>query len=261
MLKNYLYIIGLLLLTLSSCKVFYPNTMLRQKDYQYFDLATKEIDQYIIAPGDEITFKVFSRDGFKLVDVLGGNIIIEGASTNSNLINNQYQNTSYWVNAEGIVRLPIIGEIYVKGYTQPELQKKLEEQLSNLFVNPYVILQVENRRCFIFKQDGGAAVIKLNNYPTNILEVIAKSGGLTGDLKAYNIRIISGDLKNPKVREVDLSTVEGLRSSNVVINSNDIVVINSRRRYLSKILTELSPIISSVSLLTSVIVLAKTLGK
>ena len=85
-----------------------------------------------------------------------------------------------------------------------------------MFVNPYVILQVENRRCFISKQDGGAAVIKLNNYPTNILEVIAKSGGLTGDLKAYNIRIISGDLKNPKVREVDLSTVEGLRSSNAV---------------------------------------------
>lgn len=249
------------LLTIHSCKLFYPSTMLQQKDYQYFDLAAKEINQYIISPGDEISLRVYSRDGFRLVDVLGGSSTDNNNSTNNNNINNRNNQVSYWVNADGFVRFPVIGEMYVKGYTQPELQKKLEEQFSTLFVNPYVVLLVENRRCFVFRQNIGGQVVSLNNYPTSILEIIAKSGGLGGDLKSYNIRLISGDKNNPIVREIDLSTVEGLKNSNVIVNSNDIIVISARRRYFSKVLTEITPFISAVSLLTSIIILSKTLAK
>lgn len=247
------------LLTIHSCKLFYPSTMLQQKDYQYFDLAAKEINQYIISPGDEISLRVYSRDGFRLVDVLGGSSTDNNNNNSSS--NNNSRQVSYWVNAEGFVRFPVIGEMYVKGYTQPELQKKLEEQFSTLFVNPYVVLLVENRRCFVFRQNIGGQVVSLNNYPTSILEIIAKSGGLGGDLKSYNIRLISGDKNNPIVREIDLSTVEGLKNSNVIVNSNDIIVISARRRYFSKVLTEIAPFISAVSLLTSVIILSKTLAK
>src|SRR5271165_228485 len=73
MIKNFSYFLGILLLfSASSCRTLYPNEMFHQKDYQFFELAKKKVEEYVIEPGDELTLEVYSRDGFKLVDVLGG---------------------------------------------------------------------------------------------------------------------------------------------------------------------------------------------
>jgi polysaccharide export outer membrane protein len=75
----------------------------------------------------------------------------------------------------------------------------------------YVIIKVTNRRVFVFK-GGGGLVVNLNESPTSLIEVLAKSGGLDRTLKAYKIKIIRGDLKNPEVQLVDLSTIEGAKN-------------------------------------------------
>ena len=68
--RNILWVL-LGLLVLPSCRVFYPNEMFKQKDYQFFEFAKKQSDEYHIMPGDQLSIKVYSRDGFKLIDVLG----------------------------------------------------------------------------------------------------------------------------------------------------------------------------------------------
>src|SRR5208283_2211051 len=69
---NYFFGVVLLLFSASSCRVLYPNEMFKQKDYQFFEIAKRKVEEYVIEPGDELTLQVYSRDGFKLVDVLGG---------------------------------------------------------------------------------------------------------------------------------------------------------------------------------------------
>jgi polysaccharide export outer membrane protein len=274
--NSWIILLVLGLTTLSSCKLFYPNQMFRQKDYQYFEFATKQLNEYTIESGNQLSVQVYSRDGFKLIDVLGGgesNAMPSGGNNNSNIAGSASSNSSvtnsnstinrvnYLVDNDGFARLPILGEFYVRGYSHKELEKVLAEKYSSLFVDPYVVVKVNNRRVFVFKGSTGGEVVYLNETPTSLIEVLAKAGGLDRTVKAYNIKILRGDLKNPQVQIVDLSTLEGLRKAELTLQPNDIVYVSDRKRVVRDALLEATPIFSAISLVTTTIVLIKTLGK
>jgi polysaccharide biosynthesis/export protein len=251
-----IFLIAILLISIPSCRVLYPSLMFQQKQYQYFELAQKQIDQYVIQAGDEISVRVFARDGFRLIDVVGG-----GSSSTANNNGAIAVSTSYLVDNEGFVKLPVVGELFVKGYTEKELNRILADRFAGLFVDPFVMAKVENRRVFVFRGSQGG-VVTLNAAPTNILEIIAKSGGLSDNLKAYKIKVIRGDLKNPQVILIDLSTLEGMRKADLVMQSNDIIYIEEKRASaITQILAEISPYLSFVTTITTLILLAKTYGK
>lgn len=233
------FIILLAALSMPSCKVFYPGQMFKQKDYQYFELAKKEMEQYSIEPGDQFTISVYARDGFRLVDVATqGRADIGSGGT-----------ITFLVDAEGFANLPIIGNYYVKGYSEVELERILEEKYSSLFVDPYVTVTVSNRRVFLFRSSSGS-VVTLNQSPTSLIEILAKSGGLNQNLKAYKIKLIRGSLKNPEIRVIDLSTIEGMRNADLTVRANDIIYIEERRRITADLFREIAPL---VSLLTTLI--------
>jgi polysaccharide export outer membrane protein len=229
--------------------------MFKQKDYQYFEFARKQMDEYLIEPGDQLTLQVYSRDGFRLIDVLGG-----GVTGNSQQFIANSGQVNYLVDKEGFAKLPILGDYYVKGYSHIQLEKELAQKYASLFVDPYVLIKVTNRRVFMFK-GGGASVIQLNEAPTSLIEVLAKSGGLDRSLKAYKIKIIRGDLKNPEVHLIDLSTLEGLRTAELTMQPNDIVYVEDRKRVVRDALAEALPLFSGVTTLISFILLIKALGK
>ena len=250
--------VGILLISISGCRILYPNLMFQQRQYQYFDLAQKQIDQYVIQSGDEMSVRVYARDGFRLVDVIGS---ASGLGGSLSSLNNNAAGITYLVDNEGFVRIPVMGEIFVKGYTEKELDRILAERFSGLFVDPFVNVKIENRRAFLFK-GSSASVVTLNNGPTNLLEVIAKGGGMETNSKAFKIKVIRGDLKNPQVLLIDLSTLEGMRKADLIVQSNDIIYIEEKRQSVAaQILNEISPYLAFVTTIATVILLARTYGK
>jgi polysaccharide export outer membrane protein len=255
------------LCSLPACKVLYPNLMFQQKDYKFFELREQEINQYIIKPGDQFSIRVFSRDGFKLLDIINSNST-DGSTGNissgSNAAANQNNTTTtgflYLVDHDGYAKLPIVGEVYVKGYSESELERFLQERFALFFVEPFVDVRVANRRAFVFS-GANATVVPLNQAPTNLLEVIAKAGGIATNLKAYKVKIIRGDLKNPEVVLIDLSTIEGLKNANLTVQSNDIIYIEQRKRVVSDGLNLVIPLVTISTTLTTLYLLVKQLGK
>ncbi len=247
-----LFFIALLYL-IPGCRTLNPSQMFKQNDYQYFQLAQKKMEQYTIVPGDEISIQVYSRDGFKMVDVMG-NLL----NTSANLGNNG--SDLFIVDNEGFAKIPILGQFYVKGYSEAELEKVLAERYAGLFVDPYVIIRVSNRHAIVFEGEK-AEIIKLNNSPTNLIEVLAKAGGLDVYGKAFRIKIIRGDLKNPVVYMVDLSTIEGMRKANLIVENNDIIYVERKANYPRELLKDITPAIALVTSLSTLIFLVLRLGK
>ena len=110
----------------------------------------------------------------------------------------------------------------------------LEEAYSEYLNNPMVRLQVMNKRVTIFPggSGGSAKVINLVNNNTTLIEALALAGGIN-DGKAYKIKLIRGDLKNPTIYQIDLSTVEGLKQADLVLQANDIIYVEP-----AKVLTQ-----------------------
>lgn len=236
-------------LFLSSCSWLNPSIMLKtKKNYTYAQNpdSTNAAD-YKISPNDIIEFSLYSNDGFKLVDITSLN---NANNPNAFRIQNSIE---YLVESGGEVKLPVLGKIKLSGYTIRDAQFFLEEQYAAYYIRPYVILRVVNKRVIIFPGSAGdARVIPLINNNTTLIEGIALAGGLADDGKAKMIKLIRENKDKHDVYLIDLSVIEGIKQGNMVLQANDIIYVEPRRRYAIRFLQEAAPVIS---ILTSAFIL------
>jgi polysaccharide biosynthesis/export protein len=75
---------------------------------------------------------------------------------------------------------------------------------------------------------------------------LALAGGIT-DGKAHRIKLIRGDPKNPEVYLIDLSTISGMKQSNLVLQANDIIYVEPRPKVAQRILENLTPYLALIS--------------
>jgi polysaccharide export outer membrane protein len=233
--------------------------MFKQGNYEYLQVPKPSVNQYLIQPGDQVTLQIYARQGFDLIDVLRMDMEASDGGGNRMMMRQQgVTNVFYLVEHDGFVELPIFGRVYVAGYTEKQLEEIIEKRSSIIFNEPFAILRVINRRAIVFMGPKGA-VIPLNPQPTSLLEVLALAGGLDRDMKAYKIKVLRGDLSNPEIIDIDLSTIEGLQKADLVIQTNDIIYIEDRLRVTRSILGELAPILSLTTTMVSFIILFRRL--
>jgi polysaccharide export outer membrane protein len=236
-----------ILLFLSGCGWLNPSIMLKTgKDYQYSSIpdSTKAAD-YRISPNDILEFNIYSNDGFKLVDL---------TSLNSANTGFRFQNgLEYLVESDGNTKLPILGRTKLSGMTIREAEIALEERYAAFYVRPYVVINVLNKRVIVFPgSPGDAKVIALRNNNTTLIEGLALAGGIADNGKAKMVKLIRQRGNTHDVFLIDLSRIEGIQQGSMVLQANDIIYVEPRRRVANRLLQEAAPI---VSLITSAFIL------
>jgi polysaccharide export outer membrane protein len=240
----------LITLLLSSCsRVLSPQVMFKTDKDSTPD-STRKLNsknkEYILSPYDRLEMNLYSIEGFKLVDVTSASGSQVGA-------------ISYLIEEDGKVKLPIFGKIPLSGLTVREAEGYLESIYSKYYINPFILLKVINRHVYVFyAETGKGSIVNIANDNTNLIEVIALAGGLTDYSKAWRIKVIRGDPHNPQIRIVDMSTIDGLKSSDLSVQSNDIIYIEAAARISTKLLIQITPVIG---LLTSILLIANLFKK
>lgn len=254
--KQIAYIIIFLIITSSGCKIFYPSKMLRTPpNYQYDEFPQTFEKEYKIAPNDIISFNLFTNDGYQLINSIGS--IGSGGGRSSYSGNTQQLMTfgglSLKVEFDGLVKVPIFGRIKLSGLTLREAEKMLEEKFKQFYNNPFVLLQITNQNIFIFPGgEGSAQVFTLQNTNTTLFEVLAQIGGISGG-KAHRIKLIRGDLKNPKVYLIDLSSIDGMKEANLVLQANDIIYIEPVDNIPERFMRTINPYLSFITTISTLL--------
>jgi polysaccharide export outer membrane protein len=252
--KLLLFLFAVILLS-SGCRLLRPDIMLRTpKDYVYSPVKdSSSIKESKLTPNDIIEFRLYSNDGFKLIDLT--------ALTGGSAINLSMTALSYLLELDGTVKLPVLGYVKVGGLTLREAETMLEGKYAQYYVKPYILLKVTNKRVIVFPGSGATAhVLTLTNNNTTLIEAIALSGGLPEYAKAYKIKVIRGDPQKPTVYLMDLSKIDGVAQANMVVQANDIIYVEPRIRLTSEVLKEVTPILTlltSAFLVYSIVLQAK----
>ncbi len=245
MIKQIVLFVTMALLA-TSCKFLNPSQMLKApKDYQYEPLPkTKEVETRL-NPNDQISMILLTNDGFKLLDLIG----------EDRINNNQLANTiSYRVEFDGLVNIPILGRVKLGGLTMREAEMFLEEEFAKYYIQPFVMLRITNRKVMVFNgSDGQAQVVQLVDENTNLLRVIAQSGGVTKTGRAYDIKVIRGEFSEPKVFHFDIRKIDGLKETDFMMQSNDIVYVTPSPQVARTLLLEVGPYLSLVTTLLLVL--------
>lgn len=215
------------------------------KDYNYDKLvdSLSRLD-YKIAANDAIQYRVFTNDGFKLIDL---------ASSGTGVLRNDLD---VIVESDGNIKMPLLGRFNVLGLSIKEAEKLMEEKYSEFYVKPYVTLKVINKRVIVFPGNTGQAkVIPMINNNTTVIEAIATAGGIPEDGKAYKIKLIRNN-NDPSIKPfvylMDLSRIEGVTMANSKVQANDIIYVEPRYRPFRTLAVELAPI---ATLLTTFLIL------
>ncbi len=233
-------IIGVYALSLGGCGV---NNNIMFKTPKDIELASDTIMllppiDYLISVDDKIAFSLATNNGEAIVQSLSMGGI--GANTGAS--------TDYIVREDGSAELPLLGKVYVKGLTTFQCEDTLEILFARHYQNPFVQVKITSQRVLVFSGNGSSAsVINLSNTNTTLLEVIAQAGGIQERGKANMIKVIRKFGNERKIFVVDLSTVEGLKYADMIVQANDFIYIEPRPYLLREFLQETAPVLSLIS--------------
>jgi polysaccharide biosynthesis/export protein len=246
---------------LASCRVYKQDLMFQLSESDVEALARLEKENhkieenYTIQPGDWLKLEVNTNGGERLIDP---NFEFFGDRGNMMMQQQRMEKPLYLVYDDGIAKLPMVGNIHLAGMRMIDAEKILHEMYDEFYSDCFVLLRYMNKRVVVLGAMGGH-VVPLENENTSLLEVLALSGGLNRESRAHNIRVIRGDLSDPKVYQIDLSTLAGMKASNMAVFPGDIVYVEPGRRIWVESVRDFSPIISTITGILTLAVLVITL--
>lgn len=209
---------------------------------------------YIIQPNDLLDMRVFTNNGERIID------------PNNELQTPQTQNRGeeekpeFLVMDDGKVKFPMVGIVELGGMKINEAEEYLEKKYNNFYTDAYVKLKYLNKRVIVLGAPGGQ-VIPLQNENTSVVEIVALAGGIDEDGKAFNLRLIRGDLHHPEVFIIDLSTINGVKASMMNVLPGDIIYVEPNRKVITEgakdFMTVFAIFVNAVTLVALIVSLNK----
>ena len=222
-----LFLFSALLLT--SCVSRKQLVYLQKSDLQA-NAAIKPvpIPEYRLQTNDIISITIKALDP-ELVSVFN----VSSAQNSGNATQNRGDLAAYYdgftVNAQGNIRVPIIGEINVIGKTLNEVRLQVESELLEKYFNKaaniFVNVKMAGMRFTINGEIGSPGTITLFQEKVSILEAVANSGDITitGDRK--NVTIIRQYPYGTEMHTIDLTDIKAMESPYYYLQPNDYIYI------------------------------------
>ena len=199
---------------------------------------------YTIQPNDLLEIEVYTNKGERIIDP----DFELAKQLQGGMQQMQRRQPQYLVLPDSQVMLPMVGRIPLAGYSLNQADSILARAYGSYYKEPFVLSRFVNKRVVVLGAAGsGGLIVPLINQNMNLLEVLALAGGITGTGKAHNIRLIRGDLDNPQVHLIDLSTIEGMRQASLQVQSGDIVYVEPIRRLLPETIRDIGPVLGLIS--------------
>ena len=215
----------------------YRQNILFQVDRNELAQMSAQVDgNYTIQKNDQLSLDLYTNQGEKIVDPN------RESFKDGNTPTTAESSIRYVVDIHGMIDVPLISPVKVEGLTLQQAEDMLEKAYDQYYQGAYVILKYQNKRVVVLGAPGGQ-VIPLENENMRLTEVLALAKGVTQDGRGHNIRVI----RDEQVMVADLSTFEGYKKGNVVMQPGDIIYVEPVRRPFLEGLRDYSPLISIVT--------------
>ena len=218
---------------------------------------------YRIQTNDVLSINIKALDQ-KLVDMFS--TTSEGSGQTQNSPQALYF-TGYTVNDHGNIRVPILGEVNVLGFTTDEVRQKIEKQLLEDYfkkeANVFVTVKLAGLRYTINGEIGSPGAGVLYQDRATIMEAIANSGDITTTGNRKEVQIIRKFPHGFETYSIDLTNENALNSPYFYIQPNDYIIIKplKQKTWGTGVtgVQSVATIMTAISLITTLLVLSKTL--
>ena len=173
----------------------------------------------------------------------------------------------YTVDDHGNIRVPILGEVNVLGFTTDEVRQKIEKQLLEEYfrkeANIFVTVKLAGLRYTINGEIGSPGTNILYQDRATVMDAIANSGDIpiTGNRK--EVQIIRKFPHGFETYSIDLTDSNAVNSPYFYIQPNDYIIVKplKQKTWGTGVtgVQSVATIMTAISLITTLLVLSKTL--
>jgi polysaccharide export outer membrane protein len=221
-----LYILFFSALFFTSCVPTKDLTYLQTKDSEAPVLAVNPVASkpYRLQTNDIISISIKAIDQ-KLVDIFSAvNASLQTTQTDESLYFN-----GYTVNDHGNIRIPVLGEINVLGFTLDEVRQKIEQKLLedyfNQEANIFVIVKLAGFRYTINGEVGSPGSKILMQDKVNIMEAVANAGDITVTGERKSVAVIRQFPQGTEIHTIDLTDIKAMESPYYYLQPNDYIYV------------------------------------
>lgn len=185
-----------------------------------------EIRDLVLGQGDEINIKVFRNPEF---------------------------DQKVKVGPEGVIFIPLIGDIKAAGVGVVALRQEITDKLAEFIVKPQVTIDVtfsKTRKVFVLGEVNHPGVFVIDD-TMNVAEAVSQAGGFTNNAADQSVVVIRGDLRQPELKKVDFQKLlsKGDMAQNLSLQRGDIVYIPATfvsdvDKFFRHIYTALVPVVA-----------------
>ena len=217
--KRPIFILIAFLFVFSSCATFNPSVLFRDTpNFQYDKFITGPDSLYQLAANDVLNVRILTNNGDNLINVTGD---VQGGG------GGDFGGIPILVEYDGTSKLPLIGRVHLAGLTRRQAEDKLEELYKVQYKDPFITISISNRKVIVFPGTGSnARVVNFTGDNMNLIQALAEVGGISNTGIAKKVKLIRGDLKNPKIYKIDLSTLDGMKEADLALQSGDIIYVD-----------------------------------
>lgn len=260
--KHLLYIFLFISMFFTSCIPVKDLVYLQKKDNKEIDNAITMVESkpYRLQIHDIISISIKALDP-KLVAIFN--------PTATGSIPSQSESglyfTGFTVDDHGNIRIPVLGEMNVMGFTLEEVRLSIEKQLlADYFKDEasiFVVVKLAGFRYTINGEVGSTGTKTLFQEKVNIMEAIANAGdiSITGDRKS--VTIIRQTANGTEMKDLDLTNIHVMNSPYYFLQPNDYIYVKPLKQKTwgtgSTGIQSLSTIITLLSLLSTTYLLLK----
>lgn len=171
---------------------------------------------------------------------------------------NAIQYSSYLVDNQGEINLPIIGSVKVAGLTKTELHDFLKIKLEEYLKDPILLVRVINFKVTVMGEVKSPGNFTINSDRLTIMEALAQAGDLTPVANRENVLVVREESGIKSYYRVNLTDSELLQSPIYYLKQNDLIIVEPRftKPESSVIGANLPLTISVISFLITLTVLA-----
>lgn len=141
------------------------------------------------------------------------------------------ESSTFQIEDDSTVALPVIGRVKVGGLTRPEATKLIEGLYrKSLLVNPIIDLKITNLKVTLLgevSKQGNYALVKDH---TSLTEILGEAGGLSDKANETTVKIIRGTGPGQQVACVNLRDINSLSRPDIILQNNDIVYVAQNHR-------------------------------
>jgi len=229
MTKKSFYILLLISSLFTSCIPIKDLVYLQDKNPsgEQNAIAAVESKPYRLQSKDVLSISIKAIDP-KLVSIFNTTESVTGKSESGLYFD------GFTVDDHGNIRMPILGEINVIGYTVEEVRVKIEKKLLEEYfkseANIFVIVKLAGFRYTINGEVSSVGTKTLFKENVNVMEAIANSGDITtvGNRKA--VTIIRQTPTGVEMHDIDLTDINVMKSPYYYLQPNDYIYVKPLRQ-------------------------------